>query len=742
MRNARTAGEPKCKQQQKRILIALGAAFAATAAAAWVATGTPNDPPPKPTTTNAAAPGAAQQATDISRHGGNRDDANERIAVVATPATTGQEWFAHGIVLDDDERAIEQAPVRLWLLIGEHEGATRRDLGEVRTDANGRFRLSIDSMRAMSPAAREQSNIQAKCDLDGMIPVEQYIYLRTVLAGGSSGLFQLNPSKERLIKGRVVTPTGLAIQGAMISFLFEHEADCESEEDGTFYYEPTDQEVGHAVVFASHNKHGRSRALRLTVDPGKELRIPDLVIANPGNRVRGRVLMPDQQPATDIDVTCSLADLASRHSLKVDGITLTATEYESVFLDQGLSTETDQDGSFQFCNLPLGRHTLSVGHDIEIPIIIDGRNCDRNIDVTLSKDQLDAQILVRIEDEQGVRLSAARYNIHHWLGEHASAAQQQFLRAGATSELLRTADEHDTEQNGNDTTVWTSPNSFSVFEACYHGRGPAYASCRLLPEQYRGSVTMVLAPPDPSRSVRIHIQRPDATTGGPAWVRMSQAPFHIRTPLSIPGSERWGGPNTEIRGAWYELPNNGQLRGLPSGDLMIEVLPYSMVGERRVFDFTWAKAQTFVPTTGIADVSVQAQRGAHLAVRLEAPVVAGERAVLEYTKLYITPASGGRRRVVRLTKVGSGCGGSWQAATQSRRVERSDFSFAEGTYTLVCTSRIQAKVWREALKKRPAGWSTGNWSSAATVKTVHLRRGQPPITLEMELPAKIKAKLR
>lgn len=600
-----------------------------------------------------------------------------------TTSTTSEPepWWAHGRVRHE-QQSIGAAVVQAFLQVGDTEpGTPVTFINEARTTANGCFSICLDELRQHTTLRLADAVLIVKCDHTGFEAATESCSLKDVLERKADSKVSLCLQEGAMLKGRVITTTGEPIEGAKVSTI-NGDDNCEvTGQDGTFYLRPPDRDLP-TVLFAAHSHYGRSRAIRMTFAADQERRLPDIVIDIPGNSISGCVRFQSDEPVCRANLELCCANNTWTPPL-VDGIQLDREAYADIFLDNEAAGNacTGVDGRYRFCNLPPGSHTITLdGHEPKT-VTVDSRPDGHILDFRWDNDGMEAQIHVNIVDRQGAWLPHACYGIHRWTGEAAGIAAQNYKRNGATAELLATATEYEDTTDACDMVTWTTPDTFAIVEACYQNAGPAYAGCRLTPNQYAGSVTVALAPPTHSGTLEVEVLGKDGNRMPATWVRFCRSPTQFAVPLAIPELETQREPRCEIKSSWLRVPDNGRIENLPAGPLTVEVLPLSKDSADPPITFPVTKHRIGIPANGVALLRTPATPGTRLQLELRQPTNARDEMRPSIPRVWITRV--GRQTWQTLDMIAPGLLAQGQHRFKDGSfIVQSPFPILEGSYRL------------------------------------------------------------
>jgi len=615
-------------------------------------------------------------------------DPVQRTAVT-DGAPRDERWLLHGVVQTEGDRGVGGAKVSLLAMPGGDERVSEHlPLSETRTAADGTFVLSYEGLQQVSEMMHADTTLHVVADAEGYelgsneIDVE---ILRDSLEEGQRLRVRLKVYPARLLKGRVVTADGKPVPEVNVVCVgLEDQVWSETWVDGTFELNLSDskQREAEVHVIAAHFSYGRSRPLAVQLRDVAEQRCQDLVLQPGRQGIRGQVRWPDGRPAALVDLTFEYeVDEDDESTVYVDGVPVEG--YHQLLNPDGtsvLDVYSDRDGRFVLHDLRVGTYTAYTEAGPERAIrVVAGRATDVVFEVGATDEEEQAQLFVDVIDGDGRRLAYADYGCRYWTGEEAHIAAAQYARVGPTLDLMATAEESDFGNQGQWPVLGVEPETFCLVEASYHDAGPVYAAAMIHRGQRRADVRLVLEPRTDTGGLRFVATMADGRPAQQLWIRFARGDDDLSVPVHVPSLERRHFDGGRLRGYWLTLTEDMTVRGLPAGELTVELM-FEPTGKRQdvLCMHPTLLQRVHVAPGAITAVPVRAPRGAPLVVRVDG----AERRHRGDPRLYRILDDGGYQRVEAFHPSRGSYGYDPDAVTITTML-----SYPPGRYTLELRAR-------------------------------------------------------
>lgn len=601
-----------------------------------------------------------------------------RVAAEASPDVVP--WTLQGsVVLGEDERLpVAGATVRMVLDLPGLVPQAPRELGTVRTGADGTFFGSLAAVADLPDARLGRLAVHLHVDVDGGWQQHAgWVMLRRIdplLVGP----VVLTPG--RFVKGRVVDPHGEPVEGASFGWLTSNGRQrALTRADGRFTLEVGDVTVdgGQRTMFAYAAEHGFSRALFARVDAARDLQLGDVVVQHPLHELTGRVHHPDGTGAAGVAVDVSfVGDWRGGDVVAVDGVQIPGfCAFSGNVNNNQWRVRTDSDGCFAVRTLRAGRHELRIT----------AAGLQREIDVTHGTEPVDvvlgkAHIDIRAVDEFDLPVPLPGCRAFVWRGAAADEAERRY-RDGPDDALLLSGDPLLGEGGGPHLSC--DPDCFVVVTAPWPLPSVAgtrgFGACRLGPDQWRGVIDVRPVVPPVTGELAFDVRDASGAAVGSVLCKLRSESGLAIDLDAPPGPQQ---PWTTNGGRWSQLPPEGRLTGLPCGVLELELLAGVTLrdGEVEAAPFVLARQQVEVTAACKPQVRVVVERGVVPVFVLQLPEPLADERLSRASVQAFCDNHDGALSVLELVP---GDAGGWPRGELPRTLElRARRAIAPGTYTV------------------------------------------------------------
>lgn len=510
--------------------------------------------------------------------------APEAIAV-DSPATTP--WRLSGVCRERPERRgevgkpVPRARVTVWA----HQSWTRWCVASVVADDRGRYEVSLESLKRLSPARRTRSFLDVRARKGSwlgstdasMLPADEArpLYWPSI---------DVALERSASISGRVLGPAGEPVASAVIEMTDDpgmrhvypnHPVDTR---DGRFTL-PWD-ETGRQRIRLRADGIGVSPFIAIDVKPYEQVHIGDVTL-RPAGTIAGVARYPDGTPARHL----SLAILCPEHQGAIfpvktlDGYeemvrTDEAGRFRAVALDRAeFVVSCDESDDYPTMAVPLG--TLDVHYRVPGP-----------------------RVLIRARDERGRPVPGIFVQVMRWRGEAVAEARRRASGAAPLHELARTAVDYTWEMIEAPDGVLGLPTragEFWVVEICHAGVEHATQIAEIRPGVLETWIDL------PVRTAR-QLGRFVITT--PVTPMLPPESFHVW--ISTAHTDAF------VRDCWGSFAPGEPLPGLPPGRYRVGVRPEGDRVARPI-------KRTIELRPGDNEISVPIRLASELRVRVAVP---------------------------------------------------------------------------------------------------------------------------
>lgn len=637
----------------KVALVLAALLLVASSVVVWSSWSSASAPPPSMGAANAGEANGALAAVGNAPDGGNADADTEGAAVRSMVAdANAAPWRVDGIVRNREvaTSVVAGATVRMWL---GPVGSAYPVLSEVRetsSDAAGRFVFSLEELRAQK-GNRQRLAVFVGVDADGYRPAwAQAVWLGDYVGGVEKTSVTLEPGV--FCKGRIVDVAGVPLRDAsLLMIVGETQHRVKTDTDGRYVIDSLlPEQYGYdRVLFGIHDAHGFSGAHHVRIRADGDTKIPDLVVANPLGLLHGHVRDPNGNGVADVELTATRLRATQvgldDDAYSVDGIRI--RRFVDVTAGAGANryrAKTDADGYFRFCTMRPGVHRVAMrgqrgGQEVTVAAVTDP------VAFVLG----DASIKVRAVDERGVEARLGVFAIYKWTGAKAVAAARRFASVGPSRELLRTGERTSALRHAD--RLMVTPNTFVVIEHDDPAIGASYGSCYLGPDTYGGEAVVRVVAGKRTGSLRVVARDAGGESLQPVLVKCCRVAGVRAVPIRGLGRMVADPQDTMILGDWVEVPSDGKLSGLPTGDLTFEVMAGADLRGRQVVTapFLQSVHEVVVDEEAVGDLVVGAERGIPLTFDLRLPK-GHEAAVgsIHFVEVFLNASDGSRNLKLKL----------------------------------------------------------------------------------------------
>jgi len=246
-------------------------------------------------------------------------------------------WRLVGRVFEDGAPPVADASVQVQLVV-DHE---REPLADARTDADGRYTVDLEALRALPPIDLRRAQLSVSIHAPGrrsggQVTLPHRDPTQSLVAIGDAQLVA-----AAIVSGRVVDADGIPVAGANVQLSRASGASVQHNRATTdangCYVVAAPLESGDLLVAATHMGVGRAQA-ECTLAPGSETTLPDLRL-QASSTLRARVVFADGEPASHVGT----------------GIYQPGDDSHTVSM-----ARTDDDGRLVVRTLPPGRYTVRL----------------------------------------------------------------------------------------------------------------------------------------------------------------------------------------------------------------------------------------------------------------------------------------------------------------------------------------------------------------------------------------------
>jgi hypothetical protein len=569
-------------------------------------------------------------------------DALERAAVIASRA----QWRLQGVVHDaaSVDRTLAQATVRMWVgPVGRFYPVVGA-VHETTCDEFGRFSFPLDSVREFVGDRRDLA-VFVSADADGYRPSRRSaLSLKSDPSPVAEVAMALEPGI--FCKGRIVDVDGVPLADAsLLMIVGDTQQRVMTDALGRYVIQSLscEQHGYDRVLFAVHDAHGISHARHVRVRVDGDTRVADLVIDTPLGILQGHVRTPDGRGVAGVTIQAARSRdqgvTKEDGSFEVDGIRIARFVQVTAGANaNSYVTETDANGYFRFCSLRPGRHHVNM----------QARPSGMHVDVTEATDPVaftiqEALVEVRAVDADEKEVPLGMFAIYHWSGDDAAQAAQRYALTGPTRALLAEVQRRATLDHG--VRLEMAPGSFVVIEMDDELFGASYGSCHLGPGDYHGEAVIRVGAADRRGALRIDARDDAGNALAPVLFKCCQIPGERAVPVrGLQPVVRDAGA-TAILGDWVVVPEDGVVRGLPVGDLTVEVLAGAQLRDGQVVaaPFLIAVHDVSLANEAMSILKVQAKAGVTVQFELQLPHDLREHeAQLQEAEVFLNAPDGSR----------------------------------------------------------------------------------------------------
>lgn len=678
----------------------------------------PDAPAPKTSLSQSSAPAVtADEAHGELGHGvaASQSDEPEDQRISGTAVSAQR---VAGIITDGkSKQALANAYITMRAEQPYDDGIPLADLGATHTDENGAFEFSLAPLDHLEPLTRQRVEFYYRIDAPGYAPIEDDCNSFAMRADGVIPLHK-DMYPKVLTKGRILDAEGNLVPHARVLVLSENVSrKGRAESTGYFalHLPPKDVPDRKFTLLAYDARHGFSRPCRIEIDPANETVVPDLRVEHRHGCIEGVVRDRNGRPVPDIAIGCKPNDQWAPYT--VHGVRI--EDFGN--LTGGHSVWTDQNGHFAFRVLPPGTYRIrGPGDDQHVEL---AAFATRRLEFQTT----DAQIKVLCEDSQGLPMHPDHEGIYLWQGDAAYEARAQFRKDGFTSELMATA--KDMEPNALNEI---QPPAFAVVEATWNHIGPMTGSCFLAADQFYGEVRLQITGERRTGSLRVQVTTPDGKKISTLVARASRVigkqPVPIQFGDAVFNSDNTSRhyPDTQMQGNWWQwVPPDGVMRGLPVGDVHLEIVAAPELSHGRVVGSKnqLIRRSARVMADEIATLTATTSRGCLPRVVANVPSI-GEGLDLWYPELVIvfTRKSDGRKFARTV------------AASNGISTPRLKDGKVEGRVTHAIPAGIySARLGTMEVRGKSVPWKPHNRYLRHTPIEVEVNEAMTPIAFDLEL---------
>lgn len=555
-------------------------------------------PPPAASTTKATASVAApaldtalttndQQTTPATEQRTATSRGGYVFAGRATVAKTEEPIAGAEVILTTDPWYHPEHPLRLTAKSGP----------------DGHYEISLDPIREWSQLAQEQLRVEIAVRAKGFMPnwftarlrkANSYMPEATLVIMDENiqppvPVLATPLVPGQFIHGRILTSAGSPAAHARVGFA-DSQLSILTRTDGTFDLTYTGGTRG---LIAVHLQHGI--ATPLTIKAAGE--IGDIALIHQLHQVRGQTVHPDGRPAPNQSIVLTKTG-AKPETLTLGGHDIPRFQVRFC-LRRGSKIVSDSNGHFALTTLQPGPFTVNA-HPVYLGSNYKLTGVSREFEVPESGDtpflRIECpagRVHVRAVDSDGGAVPPHQCAFYTWPAEDAERVEQEIQSGGITLSLLKSAPTRmnaEMHRNG----IPAHPNTLIVAEVSSIGAAPGYGHLRLGPNEYSGSIDVVLDTRRPPGSVQL----PDVDQ----WtlVRACRMPLQRAVAIELPHLKSEGFTIGLVQSEWYFAPSNGVISGLPAGKVVLEV--WHRGGPRKPFHFPSSQDTT------LHEVNVESNR--------------------------------------------------------------------------------------------------------------------------------------
>lgn len=596
------------------------AALALVAWAPWA----PEVAPP-PVTDQVVTGGASTEVADPSPAGAMANDEAprsnaERVAATPVPSPSDK-WTLRGVVHERNakKKTLAGAKLRIWVGPASYAYPMQGKPQELVCDDKGRFTYPLEALRNVE-GDRKRFALFVEADADGYRPSWQQALW---LGGAQKGVEEVSVPLEPgiFIKGRIVDAKRQPLENASLLLIAgAHRQRVLTNSFGEYVIDTLDcREHGYdRVLLGIHDQHGFSRARHVRVLDSGDTRIDDLVVENPLGVLHGYVRDPSGKARAGVTIEATRKrkqpDGDQADAVVIDGVRIASfTAVTASANANGYRAVTDAEGYFCFRNLQPGMHrawmkgAFQQGLDVAVT--------ETTAPVTMVAEG--GFVAVRAVDDAGKDVPLGAYAVYRWTGPEAAKAAKRYGKDGPLPSLLQTAKRLTGLSHGS--RLQAGPHTFVVVELDAPKIGASYGSCYLGAKEYQGEAVVRVAPTKRVGALKVQVRDAAGDKLTPVLVKCCRVAGVRAIPVRLPGATIKDPQSTTILGDWCPLPADGVLRGLPEGELTVEVLAGASIENRAVAAAAFLSSQHVVTIKhgGVQKLQVQAERGIELTFDLQ-----------------------------------------------------------------------------------------------------------------------------